>query len=114
MRRILNIVDGVHVLSMSNSFFEHPILNSPYDYPARHWELDAHGQPTQQIAESRRTAEFITPIPNSRKPCIISTLSSIWIPVNPSVGNTECPGNVLVEHGMKWEELRAIEYYMAR
>jgi hypothetical protein len=27
----------------NNHFFEHPILNSPYEYPARHWELDAQG-----------------------------------------------------------------------
>src|SRR4029077_12759252 len=40
-----------------------PILNSPYAYPMRHWELDAEGQPTQKILESRRRAEFITPIP---------------------------------------------------
>jgi type III restriction enzyme len=26
---------------MSNPFFDHPILNSPYEYPARHWEFDA-------------------------------------------------------------------------
>lgn len=25
---------------MENLFFEKPILNSPYDYPASHWELD--------------------------------------------------------------------------
>ena len=52
---------------MSNPFFDHPILNSPYEIPARHWELDATGQPTQQIAPSRRRAEFITPIPKPRK-----------------------------------------------
>jgi type III restriction enzyme len=52
---------------MENRFFEHPILNSPYEYPARHWELDADGQPTQQLIESRRRAEFITPIPKPRK-----------------------------------------------
>ena len=52
---------------MNNQFFEHPILNSPYDYPVRHWELDAQGQPTQQIAERRRRAEFITPIPKPKK-----------------------------------------------
>jgi hypothetical protein len=52
---------------MDNRFFEQPILNSPYDYPARHWELDDEGQPTQQIVERRRTAEFITPIPKPRK-----------------------------------------------
>lgn len=52
---------------MSDQFFEHPILNSPYAYPARHWELDTSGQPTQQIVEKRRRADFITPIPKPRK-----------------------------------------------
>ena len=52
---------------MDNPFFDKPILNSPYDYPARHWELDEHGQPTQQIIETRRRAEFITPIPKPKK-----------------------------------------------
>ena len=52
---------------MSNPFFEHSILNSPYEHPRRHWELDAEGQPTQQIIEERRRADFITPIPKPRK-----------------------------------------------
>jgi len=52
---------------MSNPFFDHPILNSPYAYPMRHWELDEHGQPTQKILEIRRRAEFITPIPKPKK-----------------------------------------------
>jgi type III restriction enzyme len=52
---------------MSNPFFEHPILNSPYDYPSRHWELDDQGQPTQRIIEERRRASFITPIPKPKK-----------------------------------------------
>ena len=52
---------------MENRFFEQPILNSPYEYPARHWELDDQGQPTQQVIENRRGAEFITPIPKPRK-----------------------------------------------
>src|ERR1700676_2591400 len=52
---------------MSNPFFDHPILNSPYVRPLRHWELDADGQPTQRIIETRRRAEFITPIPKPKK-----------------------------------------------
>jgi len=52
---------------MSNRFFEHPILNNPYEYPKQHWELDGQGQPTQEIIEKRRLAEFITPIPKPRK-----------------------------------------------
>ncbi|HEY6528692.1 MAG TPA: DEAD/DEAH box helicase family protein [Cellvibrionaceae bacterium] len=52
---------------MTDLFFDQPILNSPYDYPARHWELDEQGQPTQKILESRRRADFITPIPRPRR-----------------------------------------------
>lgn len=50
-----------------NQFFERPILNSPYGYPIRHWELDGAGQPTQRVLETRRQAEFITPIPKPKK-----------------------------------------------
>jgi type III restriction enzyme len=52
---------------VENPFFDHPILNSPYKCPTRHWELDDDGQPTQQIIERRRRAEFITPIPKPKK-----------------------------------------------
>ena len=52
---------------MENRFFEKPILNSPYGQPAQHWELDARGQPTQQVINKRRPAEFITPIPKPQK-----------------------------------------------
>ncbi len=52
---------------MSESFFDHPILNSPYDYPARHWLLDGDGQPTGGIVENRRGAKFVTPIPKPKK-----------------------------------------------
>jgi type III restriction enzyme len=50
-----------------NPFFEHPVLNSPYTMPMRHWELDRDGQPTQRTIETRRRAEFITPIPKPKK-----------------------------------------------
>ncbi len=51
----------------NNTFFESPILNSPYEYPRKHWELDDSGQPTQRIIPQRRPAEFITPIPKPKK-----------------------------------------------
>ena len=51
---------------MSNPFFDRPILNSPYAYPARHWELDKSGQPTQKVVETRRRADFVTPIPAAK------------------------------------------------
>ena len=53
--------------SMAEPFFDHPILNSPYEYPRRHWELDEAGQPTQRVIEQRRSAKFITPIPKPKK-----------------------------------------------
>ncbi|MBF0307708.1 MAG: restriction endonuclease, partial [Alphaproteobacteria bacterium] len=52
---------------MASDFFERPILNSPYAYPDRHWELDADGQPTNQIASSRRRSDLITPVPKPKK-----------------------------------------------
>ena len=52
---------------MNPSFFESPILNSPYEYPSRHWELDASGQPTNEILPERRRVSFITPIPKPKK-----------------------------------------------
>lgn len=52
---------------MSNPFFDHPILNTPYQRPGRHWELDESGQPTQKVIEERRPARFVTPIPKPKK-----------------------------------------------
>ena len=52
---------------MSDPFFDRPIINSPYEYPQRHWELDELGQPTQKIIERRRSAKFVTPIPQPKK-----------------------------------------------
>jgi type III restriction enzyme len=51
----------------TNSFFEQPILNSPYAFPARHWELDRDGQPTNRIVEARRGSDLITPVPKPKK-----------------------------------------------
>jgi len=52
---------------MTNAFFEHPILNSPYEPPGRHWELGPDKQPTQRIIDSRRLADFVMPIPAPKK-----------------------------------------------
>jgi type III restriction enzyme len=49
------------------NFFEQPILNSPYAYPGRHWELDADGQPTSKILDTRRRSDLITPVPKPKK-----------------------------------------------
>lgn len=49
------------------SFFEQPVLNSPYERPERHWELDGSGQPTNVIMASRRRSSLVSPIPKARK-----------------------------------------------
>ena len=43
------------------TFFDNPIINSPYEAPNRHWEL-IDNVPTNRIIEQRRKAEYITPI----------------------------------------------------
>lgn len=53
---------------MTPTFFERPILNSPYEVPSRHHALDADGQPLDQPpVEGRRRSELITPVPKPRK-----------------------------------------------
>ena len=52
---------------MNDSFFNHPILNSPYEYPRQHWELNENGQPTNRALHRRRQVSFITPIPKPKK-----------------------------------------------
>ena len=54
-------------MEAGDRFFDRPILNSPYEYPARHWELDESGQPTNRILDRRRQVSFITPIPAPKK-----------------------------------------------
>jgi type III restriction enzyme len=53
---------------MSGSFFDRPILNSPYAVPTLHHALDADGQPLEQPpVEGRRRSELLTPVPKPRK-----------------------------------------------
>ena len=52
---------------MDDPFFNRPILNSPYEYPSRHWELDESSQPTNRILDTRRRVSFVSPIPKAKK-----------------------------------------------
>lgn len=53
---------------MPGTFYEQPILNSPYSEPVYHHPLDDYGQPLEQPAIlGRRTSKFIVPVPKSRK-----------------------------------------------
>ena len=51
---------------MDNQFFEHPILNSPYEYPAGIGSWTLRGSRPSRY-DTRRIVEFITPIPKPKK-----------------------------------------------
>ncbi len=53
---------------MGSSFYERPILNSPYRAPTLHHPLDDDGQPLEgEPIKGRRPSRFIVPVPASRK-----------------------------------------------
>ncbi|SDL48234.1 BPTD_3080 family restriction endonuclease [Aliiruegeria lutimaris] len=52
---------------MSAKFFEEPILNNPYSFPGKHWQIDDEGLPTDVIINTRRSAKLVSPIPAPKK-----------------------------------------------
>ncbi len=53
---------------MTDSFFEQPILNSPYSEPTRYHALDDEGQPTDQPPHiGRRPSALLSPVPKPKK-----------------------------------------------
>jgi len=53
---------------MSTDFFARPILNSPYEEPVLHHDLDERGRPTgNDPIPSRRKAAYYTPVPSSTR-----------------------------------------------
>lgn len=53
---------------VAGAFFEHPILNSPYEEPTRHHALDPKGQPlAAPPVQGRRKSELISPVPAPKK-----------------------------------------------
>jgi type III restriction enzyme len=66
---------------MSSSFFEQPILNSPYKPPTRHHALDSEGQPLDvPPVVGRRRSELLTPVPKPRKKQSKSKQTSFVLP----------------------------------
>jgi type III restriction enzyme len=53
---------------VSNTFYEQPILNSPYAKPRFHHPLDEHGQPLGvSPIKGRRPSKFIVPVPKAKR-----------------------------------------------
>ena len=74
---------------MSEQFFEKPILNSPYAYPSRHWELDPDGQPTNRILDNRRRSDLITPVPKTKKQRQNTKQASLLLGANDDLSTTD-------------------------
>ena len=74
---------------MSEQFFEKPILNSPYAYPGRHWELDTEGQPTNRILDNRRRSDLITPVPKTKKQRQNTKQASLLLGANDDLSTTD-------------------------
>jgi type III restriction enzyme len=47
---------------MAPAFIDNPVINSPYDKPARHFALDETGAPTGAIVEGRRKSQFVVAV----------------------------------------------------
>ena len=48
---------------MPTSFYDQPILNSPYSFPCRHYALDDEGQPLDlPPVDGRRRSKLLTPV----------------------------------------------------
>ena len=68
---------------MSDNFFERPILNSPYAYPARHWEL-VDGRPTNKIIEKRSNLRTLA-MPKTAEPWSLTSLREKLIKIGAKV-----------------------------
>jgi type III restriction enzyme len=49
------------------AFPDSPIINSPFDRPKWHYELDSEGQPTGKKLPDRRKSVYLVPIPAARR-----------------------------------------------
>ena len=66
---------------MPVSFYDHPVLNSPYQVPARHHALDEDGLPLDlPPVDGRRRSKLITPVPRAKKKAKKSEQTSFVLP----------------------------------
>ena len=48
-------------------FVDNPIINSPFEKPKWHYELDGDGQPTGAKLADRRKSVYVVPVPAARR-----------------------------------------------
>jgi type III restriction enzyme len=49
------------------AFSDNPIINSPFERPKQHFELDGDGQPTGKKLPDRRESIYLVPVPTARR-----------------------------------------------
>jgi type III restriction enzyme len=49
------------------AFTDNPIITSPFEAPAQHYELDGDGQPTGKLLTGRRESIQVVPVPAARR-----------------------------------------------
>ena len=64
----------------ADEFYGQPILNAPYEYPGRHWELDENNQPTKP--HRRHAATVRLRLAGSWPPGPVMALLIAWQTVN--------------------------------
>lgn len=51
---------------MTSRVIENPVINKPYEVPARHYRFDSEGI-TNEIVDGRRPSEYFVPVPQTKK-----------------------------------------------
>jgi type III restriction enzyme len=49
------------------AFVDNPIINSPFERPKWHFELEDNGQPTGKKLAERRRSIYVVPVPAARR-----------------------------------------------
>lgn len=101
---------------LADQFFQRPILNSPYERPTLHWELDLEGQPTGNLIEARRHSDLITPVPKPKKRKKKATQTEMAFDAGDDLSSAEQEYNPtpiineVRQHVDAWRNLGALEH----
>jgi type III restriction enzyme len=92
------------------SFVENPIINSPFEKPESHYELDEVGQPTGKKLPGRRGSVHVVPVPAARR----RGPKQGELPIFESEGGTRVSQNALINeirtHVDQWRELPSSQW----
>jgi hypothetical protein len=81
---------------LASGAIENPIINSPYREPLRHFATGPDGQPTGEIADSRRSSEFFVPVARPTKRSAQLTLDAFGGPTRRQ------PNEIVNESARPW------------